>query len=266
MLIVGERINSSRAKIARAIEEKDVSFIQKEATIQVEAGAAYIDVNAGSLVEKEDEHLEWLVETVQQATTKPLCIDTVNPSALAAALKLCQKEAMVNSITGQKERYEAFLPLIKEYNCSVVTLCMDDSGAPHTIEGKVSVASRIIDDLTAKGVNLDSIYIDPLVYPIGVDFNSAVVVLDTIEQIRKKYPGVRTICGASNISFGLPLRKQINRIFTVMALLKGLDAAIIDPCDRQLMANIIIANTLLGKDEYCMNYINAYREGKLEGE
>jgi len=264
MLIVGERINSTRGRIAQAIEEKNAALIQKEATTQVEAGAEYVDINAGSFAAKEIEYLTWLVETVQQVINKPLCIDSANSKALAAALKLHKGKAMVNSITVEKERYQAILPVLKEYACSVVALSIDDSGIPATTEGRVSIAGQLVDNLTADGIALDDIYIDPLVLPISVDFNNGVVVLDAIERIKQAYPEVHTICGLSNISFGLPARQQLNRAFLTMSLQRGLDAVIVDPCDKQLMSSIITVNALLGKDEYCMNYINAYRKGKLQ--
>ena len=134
-----------------------------------------------------------------------------------------------------------------------------------TGNSRIKIASQIIDNLAGYGIDLDNIYIDPLVKAISTDPNSAIVALNTIKQVREKYPKVHTICGVSNISFGLPYRKQINETFIVMAIERGLDTVIVDPCDKQLMANIITARLLLGEDEYCLNYINAYREGKLPG-
>jgi len=263
MLVVGEKINASRKKIAQAIEEKDAYFIQKEARAQVEAGADHIDVNAAPFMEKEGEYLQWLVRIVQEAVNKPLCIDTPNPNAAVAALKLHKGKAMINSITGEKESISSFLPLLKEVGCSVVALCQDDMGIPLTLEDKVRVASRVIEDLVGEGIDLNNIYIDPLVQPISTDSESVAIALDTIEEIMSRYPGVHTICGVSNVSFGLPLRRQINQTFIVLAMQRGLDAAIVDPFDRQLMANILTTRTLLGNDEYCLNYIDAYRRGKI---
>jgi len=263
MLIIGERINSSRQLISQAIERRDMEFIREEAIKQIEAGADYIDVNAGTFMEKETECLQWLVKVVQEAADKPLCIDTVNPRAAAAALKLHQGKAILNSISGEKERYNNMLLLVKEYGCSIIASCLDSSGIPETAEGRIKVAARLIDSLTTAGVAMDDIFIDPLILPISVDNNSAVKVLETMEYIKKNYPEVRTICGVSNISFGLPLRKKLNQTFVVLAMQRGLDVAIIDPNDNRLMANIISTNTLLGKDEYCTDYIKAYRGGKL---
>lgn len=263
MLIVGERINSSRKRIAQAIEERDSAFIQQEALMQVEAGANYIDVNAGTFLEQETEYLEWLVKTVQEVTDKPLCLDSPNPKALAAALKAHKGKAMLNSITAQKERYDAILLLVKEYECSLVALCMDDSGIPATAGQRVSLAARIIEGLTDEGIAQQDIYIDPVVQPISIDISYGAIVLDTIEGISPRFSGVHTICGVSNVSFGLPCRQQLNQIFVVLAMQRGLDSAIIDPCDQRLMADIIAANALLGRDEFCLGYLDTYRKGRL---
>ena len=264
MLIVGERINSSRQSISKAIEKRDKEFISDEAIKQSEARADYIDVNAGTFIEGEAECLQWLVKVVQEATGKPLCIDTVNPKAAAAALKLHRGKAILNSISGERERYNNMLPLVKEYGCSIVASCLDGSGIPETAEGRIKIAAYLIDSLTRGGVAIGDIFIDPLVQPISVDHNSGVKVLEVMGYIRKNYPEVHTICGISNISFGLPLRKKLNQTFIVLAKQGGLDAAIIDPLDKQLMGSIISTDTLLGKDEYCTGFIKAYRSGRLD--
>lgn len=263
MIIIGERINSSRKKIAEAIEKKDAEFIQKEAIMQVEAGADYLDLNAGVFGEKEIEYLEWLIRVVQGVTDRPLCIDSTNLKAFAAALPLCKERPFLNSITARKEEIRAIMPLLKDYACNIVALCLGDPATQTTGNSRIGIASQIIESLVGYGIDLDNTYIDPVVKPISTDPDSAIVALNTIEQIREKHPKVHTICGVSNISFGLPDRKQINETFIVMAIERGLDTAIIDPCDRQMMANIITTRLLLGEDEYCLNYINAYREGRL---
>ncbi len=261
MLIIGERINSSRRQISEAIEKRDTKFVSKEAVKQSEAGADYIDVNAGTFIEGEAECLQWLVKVVQEASGKPLCIDTVDSKAAAAALKLHQGKAILNSISGEKGKYGSMLTLVREYGCSVVASCLDSSGIPETAEGRIKIAAQLIDRLTTAGVDIGDIFIDPLVQPISVDHNAGLKVLKIIKYLKGDYPKVRIICGISNISFGLPLRKELNQAFVVLARQMGLDAAIVDPCDNQLMANIISANALLGKDEYCIDFIKAYREG-----
>lgn len=263
LTIVGERINSSRPPIAQALEERNSAFLQAEARKQVEAGAHYLDVNAATLMAAEEESLAWLVTTVQQAVAVPLCIDTPNAAALAAALKVHRGQALVNSISAEKTRYESFLPLIKEYQPLVVALCLDDAGIPGTMEGRVAIAERLRDKLVAEGIPQESLYFDPLIQPISAEPEAARLALETMIRLKQRLPGVRLICGASNVSFGLPSRRQLNRTFIALAMQSGLDAALIDPLDRQVVASILAASALLGRDQYCRNYLKAHRQGRL---
>ncbi|MHB1458206.1 MAG: methyltetrahydrofolate cobalamin methyltransferase [Armatimonadota bacterium] len=265
MLIVGERINTSRKGISPAVEGRDSEFIIDTAQKQYEAGAGYIDVNAGTLVEKEPEALEWLVKTVQGAIDVSLTIDSPNPVAIKRALEAHKGQAMINSITAEKERYENILPLVKEHKTKVIALAMDDSGIPTTSEGRLKAAHKLVDNLTSEGIALDDIYVDPLVYPIATGSHYGRAVLDTISTIRREYPGIHAICGLSNVSHGLPIRKLLNQAFLVMCMTAGLDAAIIDPLDQRLMALVQASDALLGNDEYCAEYIAASRQGKFEG-
>ena len=263
MIIVGERINSSRVKIAEAIKKKDSEFIRKEAIMQVEAGARMVDVNVGTFVAEEPEYLKWIVQTIQEAIDVPLCLDSPNPAAITAGLAVHKGKALLNSITAQKDRFDGMMPLAKKYRCSVVALCVNDRGIPDTAEERFQIASHLIQNLTGEGIPRDDIYVDPVVSPISTDAKSARAVLDTIERVGQAFKGVHVICGLSNVSFGLPLRKQINQMFLVMAMARRLDAVIMDPCDARIMANLLTAKALLGDDDYCLGYITAYREGKL---
>ncbi|HEX77742.1 MAG TPA: dihydropteroate synthase [Dehalococcoidia bacterium] len=263
MLIIGERINSTRESIARAIAARDAGHIQREALAQIEAGSDYVDVNAGAFAGEEPELLAWLVRAVQEVTDKPLCLDTANAQAAAAALKVHKGKALINSVTGQKERYQAFLPLVKEYGCGIIALCLDDSGTPGDVPGRLAIARRLIENLTAQGIAPADIYIDPLVHPLSVETKAGLIAIDTIASIAQEYPQVGTIVGLSNISFGLPARARLNRLFLVLALAHGLKAAILDPTDKRMMADLATAETILGQDEYCVNYLTAYRAGKF---
>ena len=263
MLIVAERINSSRKSISEAIQAKDASFICAEAKAQAEAGAHYIDVNAGSFVGKETEYLCWLVEVVQEATSLPLCLDSPNSEAVVAALELVKGPAMINSISLEEERMKEILPLVKKYGTKVVALCQSGESLASTVGDKVKMAKQLVATLTEEGVALDDIYIDPLVYPVATDTGSALAAVGAIGEIMSLFPGVHTICGLTNVSFGMPARKLINRTFLVAAMAHGLDSAIIDPTDRELMAGLVAAEALLGRDQFCSGYIKAYREGKL---
>lgn len=261
MLIVGENINTSRKRIAEAVEQQDSEFIVQVAKNQADAGAHFIDVNAGTFVDRETEFLCWLVEIVQDAVDLPLCLDSPNPKVLSEAIKYHRGEPMINSISLEKDRFDEMLPIVTARPCRIVALCMAETAMPVTVEERVQAGAELIDRLTAEGVPLENIYIDPLVQPVSVDTRMGNAVLGAIKKIMSDFPGVNTICGLSNISFGLPARRLINRTFLSMCMLQGLSAAILDPTDNILMANILSARMLLGKDEYCGDFIEAYQTG-----
>ena len=264
MLIVGELINASRKSIGQAIEAKDQAAIRDLAEVQFEAGADYIDVNAGVFADEEAEYLKWLVATVQSAVEAPCCLDSPDPQAIEAALTVHRGTAMVNSISQEKKRLETLLPMIAGTGLKVVALCMSDEGMPETSDQRLAIADELINSLVKNNVKLEDIYVDPLVQPVATNAIFGIEFLNSVQNIMTGYPGVHTICGLSNISFGLPARKFLNQTFLTMAITKGLDAAIIDPLDKRTMANIVAAEALAGKDgEYCLNYIKAFRENKL---
>jgi len=264
MFIVGELINASRKSIETAIEAQDGKAIQKVAKNQFEAGANYIDVNAGVFVDREAEHLKWLVSTVQFAVDAPCCIDSPDPEAIETALSVHKGTAMINSISLEKERYDQLLPILAGTDLKVVALCMSDEGMPRTSDERLSIAEKLIQGLVKSNIPIENIYVDPLVQPISTNDTFGVEFLKAIDLITTTFEGVHTICGLSNISYGLPVRKFLNQVFMVMAIASGLDGVIINPLDRQMMANIIAAQTLMGKDEFCGEYINAYRENKFD--
>ncbi|SMC45910.1 methyltetrahydrofolate cobalamin methyltransferase [Sporomusa malonica] len=264
MIIVGELINASRKPIAEAIRNEDVSYIQQVAKDEHAAGANYIDVNAGVFVGKEADYLKWLVTLVQEAVDGPCCIDSPDPKAIEAALEVHKGPAMLNSISLEKERYEAFIPMVGGTAHKVVALCMSDEGMPETAEARVKIADELINRLVKKGLSLDQIYVDPLVQPLSTSDIYGLEFLKAIEMIMHDYPGIHTMCGLSNISFGLPVRKFLNRTFGIMAIDRGLDGMIMNPLDKEFMASIIAAETLRGRDEYCTNYLRAYRNKLFE--
>jgi 5-methyltetrahydrofolate--homocysteine methyltransferase len=265
MIIVGEKINTSRRSIQEAVEKRDADFIIKTAKEQVDAGADYIDVNAGTFVDKETEHLCWLTETVQSAIDTPLCLDSPSAEALAKAMELHRGEPMINSVSLEEDRFQKILSVIKSKPCKVVALCMAQTSMPTTVEDRVSVAAELVGRLTAEGVPIENIFVDPLIQPVSVDTNMGLAALGAIKEIMKKFPGINTICGLSNVSFGLPERKLINRMFLALCMSHGLNGAILDPTDKQLMAALYAADMLLGNDEYCEKFIDAYQEGRLSG-
>jgi 5-methyltetrahydrofolate--homocysteine methyltransferase len=259
MLIIGELINASRKAIAAAIEKQDQESIAKIARDQSEAGADFIDVNAGVFVGKEPEYLEWLVKTVQAAVDKPCCIDSPDPKAIEKALAAHNGVAMINSISLEKERYDTLMPIIAGTDLKVVALCMSDEGMPETTLDRMKIADKLVNGLVQNHIPVENIYVDPLVQPVSTNNSFGVEFLNTIEQIVKTFDGIHTVCGLSNISFGLPERNFLNQTFMSMAIAKGLDGAIVNPMDKKMMANIITAETLAGKDDYCTAYLKAYR-------
>jgi 5-methyltetrahydrofolate--homocysteine methyltransferase len=169
---------------------------------------------------------------------------------------------MLNSITLEGQRFERMLPLAREFRTKVVALCQGE-GVATTAQQKIDTASRLVERLTAAGVVLADIYVDPLVFPLATDPASGTAALDALREITRRFPGVHTICGLTNVSHGLPARKLVNRAFLVSAMGAGLDAAILDPTDRELMAGLYATEAVLGRDEYCLGYLKAFRAGKL---
>lgn len=264
MIIIGERINSSREQIAQAILSNDAGFIQKEAKDQVEAGANYIDVNAGSFVGEEAKRLMWLIEVVQDVIDHPLCIDSPDPEVIRSVRPMVKITPMINSITLEPYRLESILPLLAEYRSKVIALCQSEASMAKTTEEKIKMACQLVEKVTASGVPLDDLYIDPLVYPLSTNPELALSTLEAIEQIMKQFPGVHTTCGLTNISYGLPNRRLVNRTFLVAAIARGLDSAIVDPTDKKLYESLKAALMIAGKDKFCMEYLKAFRDGGLE--
>lgn len=264
MIIIGELINASRKAIKAAIEAQDTEAIAKVAKDQAEAGADYIDVNAGIFVGKEPEYLKWLVKTVQQVTDKPCAIDSPDPTAIEAALVDHQGTPMINSISLEKDRYEKLMPIIAGTDIKVIALCMSDEGMPQTVDDRIKIADALVNGLLKNNIPVENIFMDPLVQPVSVNNTFGMEFINAIEKIVTMFPGIHTACGLSNISYGLPARKFMNQIFMTMAIAKGLDGAIINPLDKKVMANIIAAEALSGRDAFCMNYLKAFRAGQFE--
>ena len=265
MIIIGELINASRKAIKAAIQAQDAAAIGKVAADQAAAGADYIDVNAGIFVGKEPAYLKWLVEVVQQATDRPCAIDSPDPLAIEAALAAHRGTPLINSISLEKERYDKLMPIIAGTDMKVIALCMSDAGMPQTVDDRMRIADTLVNGLLKNNVKMENIFVDPLVQPLSVDKTFGVAFIETIEKIVATFAGIHTACGLSNISYGLPARQFMNRTFMTMAIAKGLDGAIINPLDGRMMATIIAAEALAGRDNFCMNYLKAFRAGMFEG-
>jgi 5-methyltetrahydrofolate corrinoid/iron sulfur protein methyltransferase len=269
MLVIGEKINASMKPVADAIVARDKEFIANLARSQADAGADFVDVNAGTgkgTTEQQIEGMEWLIEVVQDVTDKPITIDSDVPDMIEAALKKYNGEkVMVNSISAEPDRLSIVEKLTAKHNVLLVALAMGDAGIPDNVEQRLNACAVIMDHVTKHGMSAEQIFFDPLVLPISVDPEQGHVTLRTIEEIKKRYPAARTVMGLSNVSYGLPSRALINRAFLLMAAYAGLDAVIIDPLDTKAMSLIKVADMLNGKDPYCKNYIRYYRKGVITG-
>jgi cobalamin-dependent methionine synthase I len=264
MLIVGERINTSRKAVNEAVEKRDVAYIQADVKAQVEGGADIIDVNAGSRSLSELDDLQWLISVIEEAVPARLSLDSSNPEVLAAVVGRVRDLPMLNSTTAEKARFEKMAPVIKARECDIVALCIGDRGIPKTVDQVLENGARLVGDLEAIGVKRERIYLDPLVQAVSVDNKAALVFLEAIEKINRELPGVKTVCGLSNVSFSLPKRPLVNRTFLALAMRAGLQGALIDPLDKKLMATLRATTILLGQDPFCRTYLKAFRAGRLE--
>lgn len=266
MLVIGENINASSRSVAEAIASRDGQFLQDLARAQAAAGADFIDVNAGTergSWEHQIAAMEWLVEVVQEVTDRPLAIDSDIPGVIEAALSKYRGESLIiNSVTAEPEKLVSIGSLAAGRQAWLVALAMGTNGIPSSVEQRLAACELIMTHLTRLSVKAEQILFDPLVLPIAVDSNQALITLKTIEQIKSRYPDARTVMGLSNISYGLPRRKLVNRAFLLMAAYAGLDAVILNPLDAKAMSFIKVADMLTGK-ETSRGYIRAHRKGIL---
>jgi 5-methyltetrahydrofolate--homocysteine methyltransferase len=263
-VVIGERINpTGRKKVLAALKEGDFDMVRKDAEDQVAAGARILDVNAGVPGTDEPQLLHDVMQAVMEVTDVPLCIDTADPEALEQALELYQGKALVNSVNGEAASLETVLPLVHEHEAAVIGLCMDDDGIPPTAEDRLAVADKILNRASKLGIPLEDVIIDPLALTMGSDSNAGRIALDTIELVVDAF-GVNVTMGASNISFGLPDRSIINSTFIAMAIHAGLTCPITNPLVADVRTSILAANLVMGRDEYAMGWIKAYREREKE--
>lgn len=261
MLIIGELINGMYKQIGKAIVERDKKTIQKVAKQQVEQGADMLDVNTGPVAKDPVDAMSWLTETIQEAVDVGLCFDSTKAAVIEAGLRLAKKKAMINSTTADDEKLNALLPLAKKYNAQIIGLTLDKTGVPRDRHKRSEHALKIISSSMEHGVDLENVYIDPIVLPVNVAQPQAIEVLESIREFKLICePPPKTVVGLSNVSQGTKNRNLINRTFLVMAIAAGLSAAIVDPLDRELMDAMITAELILNKNIYCDSYLDAYRK------
>jgi 5-methyltetrahydrofolate--homocysteine methyltransferase len=256
-VVIGERINpSGRKKLAAEMMEGNFERVISDAVAQVEAGAHMLDVNAGIPLADEPALLARVVREVQAVVDVPLSIDSSKPEALEAALAAYEGKALVNSVTGEEEKMEAVLPLIKKYGAAVIALTYDENGIPHDPETRLAIARKIIERAADYGIPPEDVIVDTLVMPAGAVQGSGAVTVETTRLVRQEL-GHNTVCGASNVSFGLPARDVINAHFISMLIGAGMTSGIVNPLKEGVRQAILAADMLMGHDENCLRWIRA---------
>jgi 5-methyltetrahydrofolate--homocysteine methyltransferase len=257
-VLIGERINpTGRKKLAAELVAGNIEIVKSEAQAQVAAGADVVDVNVGATGVDQVTVLPRAVEMVQEVVEAPLSIDTADHEALAAALKVYQGKPLVNSVNGEERNLEGVLPLVSEHGAAVIGLCMDDNGIPDDPHRRLEIARNIVERAEAVGIPREDILIDCLALTIGADSSAALVTLEAIRLVRAEL-GVNMTLGASNISFGLPDREVLNWAFLAMTIREGVNAPIVNAA--RVREAILAADVLLGRDDYAIRYIKAYRK------
>jgi len=266
LLCIGESLNASIPKIKEAVTNHDDEVIKSLAVQQEECGAHMLDLNAAVPTGNEPEDLVWMVQLVQGVTELPLVLDSSSPEALQAALKVYQGGTpIISSITGEwTAGHEELLSLAVENSCGLVAMCMDKEGISPNAEKRFQVAEALIARTAKAGLKPENLYIDPLVMTISADTVAGAVFLNLLKSLDERFPEVHKLCGASNVSYGMPLRKLINHTFIPMLVSLGMDGFLVNVRDQGLMATFKACAALIGQDEWSMEYIRAFREGKLE--
>ncbi len=263
MIIIGEKINGTIPGVKKAIQDKDEEFIRNLAINQVEAGADYIDICASTAPEIEAETLKWLMDIVQSAVDKPLCIDSPNPKIIEQVFKYAKHPGIINSVSEEGEKCEVIYPMIQGTEWQVIALTCDKKGIPSDVQTRVDITKILVEKAQKYDIAPDRIHIDPLVMALSADNQSLLNFIETLTVVKKIYPTIKVTSGLSNISFGMPLRKIVNQHFLTIAVYAGMDSAILDPCNRDILTTLLTTEALLGRDRYCRNFANAYRKNKI---
>ncbi len=257
-VLIGERINpTGKKKLGAALQAGDLELVRTEAVTQAGAGADMLDVNVGVLGVDQVELLPKAVQIVTDAVDIPLCIDSDNPAALEAALKVYKGKALVNSVSGEEGSLASILPVIKEHGAAVIGLLQDDKGTPMDSERRVAIAHSIVERAESVGIPREDVVIDVLAFAIGADTNSGLAVLETIRRVRQEL-GVNVTMGASNVSFGMPDRDLLNNTFVTAVIAAGATCLIVDVA--KVRPTVLAIDLILGRDAYARRYTQAYRE------
>lgn len=260
MFIIGELINGMYGSIAAAISGRDADVIRKCALDQVSAGANALDVNCGPGSRKPAEDIQWLVRTIREVTALPIVLDSSKPSVLEAGL-VYSGDTILNSTTADEEKLSVLVPLAKKHNAGLIGLAMSAKGVPQNKDQRLELAASVVSACLEMGLPPERLYLDPIVMPVNVGQSQLFDILESIKEFKIiSDPAPKTVIGLSNVSQGAKGRSLINRTFLTMALYAGLDAAILDPLDKELMDSLIASELLLNKNIYCDSYLQAYRK------
>ena len=260
MIIIGEKINGSIPSMGKAIAARDAAYIADIAKKQSEAGAAFIDVCA-SVNEGELETLRWLLDVVQEATDTPISVDSPDSNCCVAAMPYCKRPGLINSVSAEGNKIETVFPIIADTKWEVMALLCDDTGIPKTAAKRIEVFEVILAKIEEYGIAPSRLHIDPLVEMLCTSENGIETLVEVMTYIKKRSPEVHISGAVSNISFNLPARKLLNQAFAALAIQSGMDSAVLDPLNRDLLGMIYATEALLGRDYFCMDYINGYRDG-----
>ncbi len=263
MLLIGEKLNGFIPSVGKAIRAKDEAFLRDLAVRQEAAGADYLDVCAAVDSEIEADTLRWLVELAEDASSLPLCIDSPNPQVLASVLPYCKRVGIINSVSMESGKIETLFPLIADTNWKVIALLCSNAGVPERAEGRLAIFAQIRAAAKDYGISEDRLLIDPIVHTLSTDETALSTFAECAGEIRKRSSKAHVVSGLSNISYGLPVRPLINHAFLLYAMQAGMNAAILDVLDREMIGLMHAGAALLGEDEYCMDYITAFRENRI---
>jgi 5-methyltetrahydrofolate--homocysteine methyltransferase len=265
-VIIGERINpTGRKMLAAEMAAWNFERVRSDALAQVQAGAQMLDVNAGIPLADEPAILAEAIRIVQALVEVPLSIDSSIMAALEAGLKAYQGKALVNSVTGEEERLEAVLPLVKEYGAAVIGISNDETGISEDPDERFRIAKKIVERAEAYGIPRQDVLIDPLAMPVGAIPHAGRTLFQIVRRVHEEL-GVNTVCGASNISFGLPERPTLNSTFLAMAIASGMNCAITNPLEENIRKTVLAANVLMGVDDNCQAWLSAQRQEGTRGE
>jgi 5-methyltetrahydrofolate corrinoid/iron sulfur protein methyltransferase len=261
MITIAERINGMFRNVKNAIKDKNASVIQEIAKKQTEAGATYLDINVGTAAADQLAAMRWLVEVTQEAVDTPLALDSQKLEVIKAGLEVVKNKVMINSAQGEPEALDIYIPLAKEHNAALICLTMNKDGVPQNVDTRVEIAATIVGKVMEHGMDMDKVFIDPIILPVNVDQKQPAYMLEVFNQVKLlSDPPPHITVGLSNFSQGTKEKSLLNRTILIMAITAGLDTALMDVLDKDLMDAAICAEMILNKQIYSDSFLKAARQ------